>query len=217
MKKIIIKLYPRVPIIIKKLFEKIIIKIEHGEFWSKTLREIYKQNYNMEIGIGTYGCFKQNNLKNVEKVGNYCSIASGFEFLSRNHPKHYASTHPMFFNTKLGFIKETPIEFSNLRIGHDVWIGKNVLVTNKCKSIGNGAIIGAGSVVTKDVQPYTIVAGNPAHPIGKRYEENYIEELLEKSKWYNLTSGELKKYIQYVNNPEKFAKKIIEDYNIEGK
>ncbi len=216
MKKIIVKLHATVPKILKKIIERIVMKIEHGEFWSLTLREIYKQNYGMDIGIGTYGCFKQNNLSRVSKIGNYCSIASGFEFLSRNHPKEYASTHPMFFNDKLGFINKSPIEFSELEIGHDVWIGKNVLVTSKCKSIGNGAIIGAGGVVTKNVPPYTIVAGNPARVIGRRFEDNSIEILLEESKWYNLTYKELKKYIKWIDNPKKFAKVIIEDYEIKG-
>lgn len=214
MKKIIKKIYFIAPKKVKVIIEKIIKKVEHGEFWSNTLREIYYENYNIKIGIGTYGCFQQEKYKNVS-FGNYSSIAEGVEFFSRNHPKEYASTHPAFFNASLGFIDESPIEFSKLDIGNDVWIGKRAMITNRCREIGNGAIIGAGSIVTKNVEPYTIVAGNPAHIIGRRFEEKEIEELLEESKWYNLSIDELKKYISYSKNPKKFAKKIIQDYKQE--
>lgn len=142
MKKIIKKIYSIVPRKMKIIIEKILKKLEHGEFWSNTLREIYYENYNIKIGIGTYGCFQQEKYKNVS-FGNYCSIAEGLEFFPRNHPKEYASTHPVFFNSDLGFIGKSPIKFSRLNIGSDVWIGKRVMITSGCKTIGNGAIIGA--------------------------------------------------------------------------
>ena len=195
---------------IRIFIEKFIKKIEKGEFWSTTLRELYVENYGIEIGIGTYGCFQQEKFKNIS-FGNYCSIAEGLEFFPRNHPKEFASTHPMFFNSDLGFIEKSPIEFAKLNIGHDVWIGKKVMITNGCKHIGNGAIIGCGSIVTKDVEPYTIVAGNPARIIGKRFEQKEIENLLEESRWYNLPMDRLKNYIKYSNDPKIFATKIIND------
>ena len=77
-----------------------------------------------------------------------------------------------------------------------------------------GSIIGAGSIVTKDVEPYSIVVGNPAIIKGKRFSENIIK-LLEKSKWYELSPNELSKYIELVDKPEEFAQKIIEDYKRE--
>lgn len=67
----------------KKFLEKIIAKSENGEYWSKTLREIYKENYDVEIGIGTYGCFNQEKYKHIKKIGNYCSIASRFRIFSK--------------------------------------------------------------------------------------------------------------------------------------
>lgn len=72
-----------------------------------------------------------------------------------------------------------------------------------------------GSIVTNDVEPYTIVAGNPAHIIGKRFKEKEIEELLEKSKWYDLPIEELKKYVDYSKEPKRFANEIIKDYKQE--
>lgn len=80
MKKLIKLIYPYFKN--KEILEKIIIKLEKGEYWSNTLREIYSENYGVEIGIGTYGCFKQEKYKYIRKIGNYCSIASRFRILS---------------------------------------------------------------------------------------------------------------------------------------
>ena len=135
----------------------------------------------------------------------------GLEFFSRNHPKNFASTHPLLFNTALGGIKENTILFNELVDGNDDWIGQDVKITSKCKFIGNGAIIGAGSIVTKDVEPYSIIAGNPAIKRGKRFSDEIIE-LLEKSKWYNLEPKELLNYKEFINDPKKFAEKIINDF-----
>lgn len=71
-----------------------------------------------------------------------------------------------------------------LRIGNDVWIGANVIITPSCKSIGDGAIVGAGSVVTRDVPPFTIVAGNPAKIIAKRFTAE-LEEIISESRWWD--------------------------------
>lgn len=213
--KFIEKVYLKLNRKIKKIIESIIKRKDGGEFWSIKLRNLYKDVYGIEIGIGTYGCFKQEKYKYIH-FGNYCSIASGFEFFPRNHPKNYASTHPMFFNTNLDYIKKNEIEYEKLYIGNDVWIGQDVKITNKCKKIGNGAIIGTGSVVTKDVLPYTIVAGNPAREIGIRFNNETIEKL-EKSKWYDLPPTILKNYIDVVNNPEQFAIKIIKDMDRDDK
>lgn len=209
MKKIIMWIYPHVK---NKVFlEKLIKKIEHGEYWSKSLRELYEKSYGVKIGIGSYGCFEQEKYKYIKKIGNYCSIATGLKFYPRNHPKNYASTHPLFFNVELGALKENKVLYSYLEIGNDVWIGQDVKITSKCNHIGNGAIIGAGSVVTKDVKPYSIVAGNPATIKGMRFS-NEIIEMLEKSKWYELQPNELIKYLDLIDQPTIFAQKIIEDY-----
>ena len=77
----------------------------------------------------------------------------------------------------------------------------------KCKCIGNGAIIGAGSVVTHNVEPYSIVAGNPAKEIRKRFTNKQIE-MLEKSGWYNYSPEELKNAFLYAKDIEKFVKEV---------
>ena len=75
------------------------------------------------------------------------------------------------------------IEKGNTIIGNDVWIGDNVIVLPNV-NIGTGAVLGGGSVVTKDVEPYTIVAGNPAREIKKRFSPETVNELLM-SKWWD--------------------------------
>lgn len=207
MKQMINYIYKISPRFIKNIIEKLVKKVEHGEYWSKTLRYIYLNTYGIEIGNGTYGCFKKNKYKYV-RFKNYSSIAEGFQFLSRNHPKNYISTYPFFFNKDMKFIEKDEIEFSKLVIGNDVWIGMNVIVTSKCNFIGNGAIIGAGSIVTKDVAPYTIVAGNPAKIIGKRFDDETIK-IIEESKWYDLSEKELLLFISLKDKPKKFAQAVI--------
>lgn len=79
---------------------------------------------------------------------------------------------PFFFYRRMGLLEENAVlgtEANPLRIGHDVWIGVNTIILPKCLEIGNGAIVAAGSVVTRNVPAYTVVGGNPAWPIRKRF------------------------------------------------
>jgi acetyltransferase-like isoleucine patch superfamily enzyme len=141
-------------------------------------------------------------------IGNYCSFATGVQFIPDNHPIQDVSTHPFFHRPEFGFVKKEKDNKSDLTIvGHDVWIGKNAIILPNCKKIGNGAIIGAGAVVTHDVEPYSIVAGNPAKLIRKRFDDNEIE-LLEKSKWYELSPSKLRDSIKYKNNISKFVESL---------
>ena len=75
-------------------------------------------------------------------------------------------------------------------IGHGVWIGHNAIILATTKSIGNGAVIGPGAVVYRDVPAYAIVQGNPAQVVGFRYPKNVIDELLE-SRWWEKTATEV--------------------------
>lgn len=171
------------------------------QLWNKNFHKYMKKKYNIKVGIGSYGYL---NFPSGTEIGNYCSIADGCKYLSGNHPYNHVSTAACFYNPSLGFVAtKYDIKRTTLSIGHDVWIGTNVLITNKCTKIGNGAVIGAGSVVTKDVEPYTIVAGNPAKIIKKRFNEEIIV-MLENSNWYELSPQILCKYIDYIDDPLRF-------------
>ena len=121
-------------------------------------------------------------------VGSFCSIGSGAAFImagNQGHRNDWISTFPF------AFVPEAP-EFSgaangflpagNTVIGHDVWIGSEAVVMPGVQ-IGHGAVIGTRALVTKDVEPYTIIGGNSAKPIRKRFSEAEIALLLEMAWW----------------------------------
>lgn len=121
-------------------------------------------------------------------IGKFCAIGKGIEFIMNgaNHRMNSASTYP--FNIMgHGWEKVTP-SLTDLPlkgdtiVGNDVWIGQNVTVLPGVR-IGDGAIVGANSVVSKDVPPYTIVAGNPVKQIRKRFDDDTIDFLLQLKWW----------------------------------
>jgi len=90
----------------------------------------------------------------------------------------------------LEFDTISKIEDNPLVIGSDVLIGEGVIIMPSCKLISDGAVVGAGSIVTKNVEPFTIVAGNPAKFIKKRFSDKTIEKVLT-SKWWELPLSDL--------------------------
>lgn len=122
-------------------------------------------------------------------IGRFCSIACGAKFLfnSANHALGSLSTYPfpIFFEEWDLDVEAIPRAWDNkgdIVVGSDVWIGYEAVVLAGV-TIGDGAIIGARAVVTKDVPPYTIVGGVPAKPIRRRFDEATIEKLLELRWW----------------------------------
>jgi acetyltransferase-like isoleucine patch superfamily enzyme len=96
--------------------------------------------------------------------------------------------HPVFYNSRLGFLTRDAIPDTSdnpLIIGHDVWIGDRVTILGGCRSIGNGAVLAAGAVVTRDVAPYSVVGGVPARVIKMRFPVDRIGEL-EASRWWEM-------------------------------
>lgn len=115
------------------------------QLWDRRFHAALKKYFDIEVGIGSYGYM---GFPAGSKIGNYCSIAAGVKFLPGNHPVERISTAACFYNPILGFVgKKYDIYRATITIGNDVWIGANVLITNKCTSIGNGAVIGGGVVV----------------------------------------------------------------------
>jgi acetyltransferase-like isoleucine patch superfamily enzyme len=111
--------------------------------------------------------------------------------LNGNHPLNAKSLHPFFYNPVLGYVDKLLINRTKLMIGNDVWIGKNVTILPSVSKIENGAAIGAGSVVTKNVPAFAIVAGNPAKIIRYRFDEDIIKEITD-SAWWNRDVEDLK-------------------------
>lgn len=190
--RLLIMGYKISPSILKDIILTKIIAAEGGQMYSKTLRAIFKEKYGVNIGYGSYGgCFNPENAipPNVS-FGNWCSIAQNIRIFRANHPKDSFTSHPLLYNPEAGYVTTDQLNRPPLTIGNDVWIGEWAIILPGVKYIGNGAMIGAGSVVTKNVEPYTIVAGNPAKPIAKRFNEDIIAKL-EETKWWELSKSDL--------------------------
>lgn len=172
----------------------------HGEnaaFHSKYGTELYPGIWRFEfdrvkVGEGSYGGL--NVLVNGEgdaklEIGRYCSIAYGVKFiLQSEHPYRGIATYP--FKVKCGLQKEEASSKGSIVVGDDVWIGMDAIICSGVK-IGQGAIIAAGSVVVKDVEPYSIVGGNPAKHIKYRYDDPELRKRMEKLDWSRFDRSKL--------------------------
>lgn len=142
-------------------------------------------------------------------VGKFCSIASSVRINPVNHPmERVTQHHSTYRRIQYGLDTRNDEEFFDFRrahritIGHDVWIGHGATLMPGV-SVGIGAVIGAGAVVTRDVEPYSIVAGVPARPLRKRFPERDIASLLE-SHWWEWSHSVLKERLPLLLNPLEF-------------
>lgn len=143
-------------------------------------------------------------------IGSFCSIANHVIIGGGMHPYSWVSTSPTFYigrdSVKKKFsehIRETPLRTS---IGNDVWIGERAIIKQGVK-IGDGAVVGMGSVVTKDVMPYEIVGGCPAKVLKMRFKDSVVNALME-LKWWELNDKEIQELAKFIKTPEIFIKKF---------
>ena len=169
---------------------------------------------NCQIGRGTYimdGCWFQKC-----SIGRYCSIASDVKMAARRgHPtRGFVSTSPVFHlrnalvDTYLSEDAYDPYERTDTQwdavIGNDVWIGTRTMLIGNVH-IGDGAIIGAGSIVTKDIPPYAVAAGNPAKIIRYRFDEEQIKKLQD-IKWWDREETWIKEHAEMFRDVDEFMK-----------
>ena len=138
-------------------------------------------------------------------IGKFCSIACGAKFLFNcaNHTLKSLSTYtfPLFYEDWDLEQSDVATAWDNkgdIVIGNDVWIGYEAVIMAGVH-IGDGAIIAARAVVTKDVPPYTIVGGVPARPIRKRFDEEVIQKL-ETLKWWDWSAEKIRRCLSYIGN-----------------
>ncbi|MCQ2399941.1 MAG: CatB-related O-acetyltransferase [Clostridia bacterium] len=138
-------------------------------------------------------------------IGKFCQIAEGEENVKNgaNHQLNAATTFPFYifegWEQPVPDKKVMPLKGDTV-VGNDVWIGQNATILPGVH-IGDGAIIGLNSVVGSDVPPYTIVAGNPAKPIRKRFDDELIS-LLEELKWWDLPIEKINSLIPVLTSPD---------------
>lgn len=174
---------------------------------------------NSDIGFGTY--IAQNSQISRCKIGRYSLV--GFESLIGGHPIHkVASVHPALYSTRAqyGFTYVTKNSYDEysyvddekkyaIVIGNDVWVTAGSTKIVQGVTIGDGAVVMADAVVTKDVPPYAIVGGIPAKIIGYRFKEEDIEFLL-KLKWWDRGETWIKEHAEFFSSID-ILKKIVFD------
>lgn len=190
----------------------------HGAGFSRNVT--FEHNVTVEHGsfiqadsIGKYTYINKYCLidKNSVSIGRFCSIAYSVKIGLGTHPVDWVSSHSFAYDKKYGFQSNNK-SFQNQSsrscvIGNDVWIGANSIILAGVH-VGDGAIIGANSLVTKDVEPYSIVFGNPANFHRFRFS-NEIRKKMLKIKWWNWSDEKIKKNIIYFNNPQLFCEKFF--------
>jgi phosphonate metabolism protein (transferase hexapeptide repeat family) len=142
-----------------------------------------------EVTMGDYSYVVNDGQITYTTIGKFCSIAAMTRINPGNHPMHRATQAHFTYRASAYFPGESDdADFFAWRrahhctIGHDVWLGHGAIVLPGRK-IGTGSVIAAGAIVTKDVAPYTIVAGNPARPVRRRFSETVEDGLMELAWW----------------------------------
>lgn len=154
--------------------------------------------------VNSYTYIGNNCLIQNTTIGKFCSIANDVKIGLGNHPIDYFTTSPLFYNSinplKISLIenKNGFKEYMPITIGNDVWIGTAATLLDGV-TVGHGAIIATGSVVTKNVPPYAIVAGMPAKIIKYRFEKTKIDKLLNEA-WWNDDILTIKNKIEKLNS-----------------
>ena len=143
----------------------------------------------LDVTMGDYSYVVNDAQITYTSIGKFCSIAAMTRINPGNHPMHRATQAHFTYRASAYFPGESDdAEFfawrkqHHVKIGHDVWIGHGAIVLPG-RSIGTGAVVAAGAIVTKDVPAYTIVAGNPARPIKRRFPEEIAERLVRLAWW----------------------------------
>lgn len=162
-----------------------------------------------KLTIGAYtDIVSGSELHDVSSIGRYCSIAKNviIGLDRRSHPLNWLTSHSGLVDMrhKLGGIALHHDGVKQTIIGHDVWIGMDVLILDGV-TIGTGAVIGAQSLVNKDIPPYAIAVGSPAQVVRYRFDQNIIDSLLA-SQWWNLPAQQLTDLP--IENPQALLKQL---------
>lgn len=179
--------------------------------------QINRSNMIVDSKLGDYTYTGMNTVIKHATIGKFCSISWGVSIAGGNHNYRFISPHPFIYLKSFGIVNENEnLEIEEINIGNDVWIGANTSILPGI-SIGDGVVVGAGSVVTKDVPDYAIVAGNPAKIIKYRFEEKKLQ-LLKQLRWWNMPYEVIKEKVDLFKcePKENDLKELIKVYKKSG-
>lgn len=185
--------------IVDRVVRRAVSRLERHRFQSRWFRRSV-----LHVGEGTYGnpkvvYFGGDSAKVT--VGRYCSISEGVEFLpGGQHNIDWVSTFP--FREAFGLPGRRqdghPASKGDICIGNDVWLGRGAKIMSGC-SVGDGAVVGAYSVVTSDIPPYGIAVGVPARVIRNRFSDEVVEQLLA-MQWWDWPQSEILAKVEWLNS-----------------
>ena len=196
------------------------------KYWGKHLRIGYKSfasntvfgKYNWLVDnvfiqnsiLGDFTYVSSNSVILEAQIGKFCSIGPNVKIAPGKHPtKIIVSTHPAIYSNPSYCLRnfsdvDQHNPYRKVKIGNDVWICANVIIGDGV-IVGDGAIISANSVVTKNIEPYSIVSGNPAKHVRYRFTNDEIDCLL-KNKWWEKDLLWLEKNAPFLWNIEEYVK-----------
>lgn len=167
-------------------------KIREGQKVRNGLAEFEASTQHPSQGFMPLGAYSYaRSFFQAGRIGRYCSIGVNVTVMGNAHPHTWVTTSPITYKSRRRRIWGVEGENRGLKfdesvtpvtIGNDVWLGQNVLFKGGI-SVGDGAVVAAGSVVTKDVEPYTIVGGNPASVIKSRFSDEVVSDLVGLQWW----------------------------------
>ena len=184
--------------LLKNLFNpavSLFVKIDNQSCISRKAK-VYGRVQVLNSTIGDYSYVGRDTSIIYAHVGKFCSIAGEVKVGLATHTLNKLSTSPIFTESNNGtrhsWVSTSLVNpFKRVNMGNDVWIGERVMIMGGC-TIGNGAVVAAGAIVTKDVPSYAVVAGVPAKVIRYRFPQEIIDRL-ETLQWWNLPDEVLKK------------------------
>lgn len=206
------------------------VRVARGSSVARSVFEgynaVYENSMVLYCNVGLFTYISSHTSLAHTKIGRFCSIADHVDICLGYHPTSvFVSTHPTFYDNtslRLGatlhkgerlfkdiFRKNQVDPNYQIVIGNDVWIGSHSIIMGGV-TIGDGAVIAAGSVVTKDVEPYSIVGGAPAKHIKFRFSEDKIKHLLD-IKWWNWPFDKIAENYTDFSDIEHFLNKYNQD------
>ena len=203
---------PKISYYISKGFKKLLLLPAVKKSYIHKTSRICSGSYVVNCNISRYSYIGNFCTVLHTDIGSFCSIADNVTIGGAAHPIDWVSSSPVFHQgkniMKKNFYKHKFKTSAKTVIGSDVWLGAHCMIKSGV-TIGNGAIVGMGSIVTGDVPDYAIVAGNPAKIIRMRFDEHVIEKL-KKIEWWNLNDEQIGEYAHLFDNPEAFVDAITD-------